>query len=72
MQVGELKGKKPTTKTRKHLIKYILVLLSFLVVLQNVLMVFEMLRFEVAVSLVQTLLVGAYTYSMNTRLNADK
>lgn len=59
----EVKGKKPNNRTRRFLLKNMLVLLSFFIVLQNVLLIFEILRFEVAVCLIETLIVGGYTYS---------
>jgi len=41
-------------------VKNSLILLSVLVVLQNLLLVFDVLRFEVATGLIQTLTAGGY------------
>lgn len=61
-QMEEVKGKKPNNRTRRFLLKNMLVLLSFFIVLQNGLLIVEVLRFEVAIGLIQTLIVGGYTY----------
>lgn len=40
-----MKGKKPNSRTRRLLVKNSMILLSVLVVIQNLLLVFEVLRF---------------------------
>jgi|JI6StandDraft_1071083.scaffolds.fasta_scaffold07284_10 hypothetical protein len=60
LQIEDVKGKKPSSRTRRLFVKNTLIFLSVLVLLQNLLLVFKVLRFEVATGLIQTLTAGGF------------
>lgn len=71
LQVDEVKGKKPNPRLRRLFVKNSLILLSVLVLVQNLLLVFEVLRFEVAIGLIQTLTAGGFILGQYQQIRED-
>lgn len=61
--MDEHKNRRASSRVRRVFVKNCQVALSFLVVMQNILLlIFKDLRYEVSISLLQTLIIGSYSF----------